>query len=83
MTDPIIVSRFAKNRTDEIVVALHEYGGELYVDVRSYVPAGGQTVPTKKGVRFNIALVGNLIDGLRAASAEAFRRGAVDEPNEE
>lgn len=81
LTEPQIVGRFSKNRSgDEVVISLHPYGRDLFVDIRVYVVAGGRSLPTKKGLRIGVALIAELIDGLREASAEAFRLGGLDEP---
>lgn len=77
-----VVGRFRKNRTDEVVVALVDHHGVLFADARVYAVfgEGNEPRPTRKGIRIRADLVGALIDALRDASAEAWRRGAIDEP---
>ncbi len=50
-----VISRFRKNASEEIRVAIREYHGRRLVDVRVFAGARGQeTVPTKKGVSIPI-----------------------------
>lgn len=70
MIEPLTVTEFVKNNVETIRVALVEYGGHQFCDVRilaGYVGACGDRQPTKKGICFKVGLLPNLIAALQAA----------------
>jgi hypothetical protein len=70
------ISIVPRNATMEIRVALGEYHGHRYVDVRNYVdpPSTGRAalgrVPTRKGIAIPLAALDDVIRGLQKARAE-------------
>ncbi len=75
----------AKNKTEELRVALKEFKGIDYLDVRTYVEpnadAGQGRVPTKKGVALAVAKLPELISALQQAESEARAAGLL--PNQD
>ena len=52
-----------KNRDDELRVALKEYEGHPYVDVRTFTEyQSGEVGPTKKGVTIGVSKLCQLIE---------------------
>ena len=60
-----------KNRGEEFRVAIKEFKGRRYLDVRSYVEPystlDGDRVPTKKGITIPFVKLGEIIEALQAA----------------
>ena len=56
-----------KSETDIIRIALNEFKGREYVDIRQHFKnEDGEYTPTKKGVTFNPELIDEVIEGLTA-----------------
>jgi hypothetical protein len=52
-----IVARLRKSELEEVVVAIRNYGGADFVDIRTFFGARNQeTKPTRKGVTIPFAL---------------------------
>jgi hypothetical protein len=68
-----------KNSREEIRVSLDEFKGTRLVDLRlfSTFTAANVPMPTKKGVSLSVAKLGELIDGLEKARAEAVELGWI------
>ena len=68
------VSEFDKNSVEKIRVALQDYKGQEYCDVRVWVNNSGskEPTPTRKGVTFSVELIEDLIAGLEKARDRVF-----------
>jgi len=52
---PMEVGRVPKTKKDVYIVAVNEYNGKIYIDVRLHVLLdNGETLPTKKGITLNM-----------------------------
>lgn len=59
--DPIIISEFQKNKTEDFRLSLTEYQGHNLLDFRIYFKdKEGESKPTKKGVTVNVKLFSQL-----------------------
>jgi hypothetical protein len=57
----------SEQRSDVVRVTRQRFKGEEYLDIRLYFKgAEGDFVPTRKGVTVRLALVPELIEGLRS-----------------
>ena len=55
--DPIVISEFPKNKTEDFRLSLTEYQGHNLIDFRIYFKdKQGESKPTKKGVTVNVKL---------------------------
>ncbi|MBW1853851.1 MAG: transcriptional coactivator p15/PC4 family protein [Deltaproteobacteria bacterium] len=55
--DPIVISEFPKNKTEDFRLSLTEYQGHNLLDFRIYFKdKQGESKPTKKGVTVNVKL---------------------------
>jgi hypothetical protein len=55
--DPIVISEFPKNKTEDFRLSLTEYQGHNLIDFRIYFKdTQGESKPTKKGVTVNVKL---------------------------
>ena len=55
--DPIVISEFPKNKTEDFRLSLTEYQGHNLIDFRIYFKdKEGESKPTKKGVTVNVKL---------------------------
>lgn len=71
----IIVGRIKKNAREQIRVALAEYKGHRYVDLRIVVPdPDGGDRPTKSGLTLKLSAIPELAELLNRAQAEASTR---------
>ncbi len=75
------IATIEKNKIEELRVALKEYKGHDYVDVRTYVEPyadeGQGRVPTKKGVALALTKLPELIAALQQAESEAREAGLL------
>jgi hypothetical protein len=56
-----------KSETEKIMIALREYKGKKYVDIRQHFKAdSGDYLPTKKGITFSPEALDEAIEGLKA-----------------
>ncbi len=54
-----IVARLRKNEVEEVVIAVRNFEGSDFVDIRTFFGARGQeTKPTRKGVTIPLAMYG-------------------------
>jgi hypothetical protein len=76
-TPPIAVIK--KNTQDELRVTLDEFRGARLVDIRvfSTFTAANVPMPTKKGVAIGVGKIGDLIEALGKAKAEAEAMGWI------
>ncbi len=59
--DPIVISEFPKNKTEDFRLSLTEYQGHKLLDLRIYFKdKEGESKPTKKGVTVNVKLFSQL-----------------------
>jgi hypothetical protein len=76
--DPIIISRFWKNRRhDAVEVSLKSYLENNLCDVRIYTLRGGVLEPTTKGVSVVIARLPDLAKAINKAMAKAKELGLL------
>jgi hypothetical protein len=76
--EPIIISRFWKNRRhDAVEVSLKSYLENNLCDVRTYILRDGVLVPTTKGVSVVIARLPDLAKAINKAMAEAKELGLL------
>jgi len=55
--DPILISDFPKNKTEDFKLSLTEYQGHTLLDFRIYFKNNeGESKPTKKGITLNVKL---------------------------
>jgi len=53
--EPIVISEFQKNKTEDFKLSLTEYQGHTLLDFRVYFKdKEGESRPTKKGVTLNV-----------------------------
>ena len=75
------IATIEKNKIEELRVALKEYKGHDYVDVRTYVEPyadeGQGRAPTKKGVALALTKLPELIAALQQAESEARAAGLL------
>ncbi|MCQ2957888.1 MAG: transcriptional coactivator p15/PC4 family protein [Candidatus Gastranaerophilales bacterium] len=81
MADPQILATVPRSATEEIQIAINEYKGKKYLDLRVYYTTddGASWNPTKKGVTFSPE---KLID-LKAAIETAIQEFGVEEEQTE
>ena len=80
MSDPNVIAMIPKNNRETIRVALDEYRGANFVDIRIMVAAdrpGAEPMFTKKGVAVGFKRIPELIRALQLALDEAARRGLL------
>ena len=79
-----VVATIAKNKREEVRVALTEYEGHDLCDVRIFAEpyAGDEWVATKKGVCLGVAKLPGLIAALQRAEAEARANGLIQDQGE-
>jgi hypothetical protein len=79
------ITTIEKNRTEELRVALKEYKGHRYADIRTYcdpyADEGQGRVPTRKGVTLSLTKLPKLIAALQQAESEARAAGLL--PNQD
>jgi hypothetical protein len=84
ITEPIIISRFWKNRAhDAIEVSLKSFEGNNLCDVRMYVMRGGVLVPSTKGVSVVIPRLPDLAKAVSKALAKARELGLLEGEGEQ
>jgi hypothetical protein len=60
---------------DKIIVALKEFKGKEYIDIRTYFENdNGDWIPTKKGVTFSPESLDEMIDILKSAKKKGSDR---------
>jgi hypothetical protein len=81
MSDGPAIAMIPKNKNETIRVALGEFKGAHFADIR-IVTAGedGKVVFTPKGVACPLRRLPALIDALKSAYEEAQRRGLFNKP---
>jgi hypothetical protein len=80
MTAPSPIAVIAKNKNEEIRVALSEYNGHDLINIRIWADprdGGTERIPTKAGVCCRVALLPALIEALQEAEAEARLAGLL------
>ncbi|MGH6978002.1 MAG: transcriptional coactivator p15/PC4 family protein [Brevundimonas sp.] len=84
MSEPQYFDTIAKNKAEDVRVALDAYYGIDLIDVRTWRDVRGDDgeivrVPSKKGISLKVAELPALIAALTAARNEAVRRGLLTE----
>ncbi len=83
----IDIATIEKNRSEELRIALKEFKGRHYLDVRTYCEPysdeGQGRVPTKKGVTVPLAKLPELIEALQKTEAEARAAGLLRETEDQ
>ena len=86
MTDSdqdITIATIEKNRSEAVRIALKEFKGRHYLDIRTYIEPyadeGQGRVPTRKGVTVPLAKLPALIEGLQAAERRARDKGLLQD----
>jgi hypothetical protein len=55
--DPIVISEFQKNKTEDFRLSITEYQGHTLLDFRIFFKdKEGESKPTKKGITLNVKL---------------------------
>jgi hypothetical protein len=83
LNEPIIISRFWKNRrrNESVHVSLSEFEGHCLINVRVYCTGtDGIDRPTPKGVAMGILKLPQLARSLADAETQARKLGLLDEP---
>jgi hypothetical protein len=60
----IPVHTFAKNKREQIRIALNEYQGHEYIDIRTFYSTDGQFKPSSKGITLKKELYPELLKGV-------------------
>lgn len=69
-----IIATIKKNEKEQIQVALAEYRGTTFIDVRVYWENDqGEWLPSKKGIALNKDSIDKVIDALQQASKKLER----------
>ncbi len=80
------IATIEKNRSEELRIALKEYEGHDYVDIRTftepYSDHGQGRVPTKKGITLAVRKLPVLIDAIREAEERARAAGLLKSETE-
>jgi hypothetical protein len=80
------ITTIEKNRTEELRVALKDYKGHDYVDVRTYVEPyadeGQGRIPTKRGVTLKPEDLAKLIAALQEAEKQVRAAGLLTSKQE-
>ena len=82
LPEPVVVSRFWKNRgrAESVRVTLSDYEGQAIVNVRVYATGGdGIDRPTVKGVALGIRKLPELAKALAKAETQARELGLLDD----
>jgi hypothetical protein len=81
LEEPVIVSRFFKNRRhDQIVTSLETYEGHNLVNIRTwFTDKAGIDRPTAKGISLVVRRLPDLLKALSAAQAKAIELGLLDD----
>lgn len=62
------IAKIEKSATEEIIIQATEFKGYDLIDIRAWaLREGKESVPTRKGITFNPALLPELIKALQAA----------------
>jgi hypothetical protein len=78
LTEPVIISRFWKNRAhDAIVTELATYEGRNVVDVRQYAMHAGRLKPTHKGISIVVLRLPQLAKAINRALKQAQELGLL------
>lgn len=74
-----LIGSVQRNSQERLQVALSEYRGSPFIDVRIFADlgGGGDLQPTRKGITVRPDRLADLIDTLEDAKAEAERRGLI------
>lgn len=73
-----LIGSVRRNSQERLQVALSEYRGSPFIDVRIFADLGdGEPQPTRKGITVRPDRLADLIDTLEDARAEAERRGLI------
>ncbi|MCJ2099203.1 transcriptional coactivator p15/PC4 family protein [Methylobacterium sp. E-046] len=70
MTAPTLIATVMKNNTEEVRVSLTSFNGFDLVDIRTFarlIGAGGEPLPTKRGICLGRDRLPDLIAALREA----------------
>lgn len=81
MSEPLIISQFAKNSRETVRVSLDEFRGRQLINVRVCVPlseTSGILAPTKAGVALSVALLPQLLHALIEAKELARQKGWLE-----
>jgi hypothetical protein len=80
LAEPVIVSRFWKNRQhDAIVVELSTFEGRNVLDVRTNVMSHGRLVPTPKGISIAVLRLPDLAKAINKALKQARELGLLSD----
>jgi Transcriptional Coactivator p15 (PC4) len=85
LDEPIIISRFWKNRrrAESVRIELSEYEGHVLINVRIWATGtDGIDRPTLKGVSMGIGKLPELARSLVKAEAKAHELGLLDDKSE-
>jgi hypothetical protein len=71
------VAEILKNEREKICIALRDYRGHRFIDVRLYTASGAEFFPTPKGISIRPDLLRSLIEALEAAKVAAIEEGLI------
>ncbi len=78
MADDQLIATIEKSATSELRVQIREYRGVTFVDIRTYATSDATgKAPTHKGVTVPPDKVGELIEALQDAEAQARAAGLI------
>lgn len=64
----MLIGEIAKSGTDKIMVAVKEFKGKTYIDIRTFFEnEAGEMVPTKKGISLTPENLDEIIELLKKA----------------
>ena len=67
VTEVAVVLKFKKNDREEIQIAIREFEGRTYGEIRAWYWAEGGTQKPGKGVTFKLEMIDGLLEALRDA----------------
>lgn len=74
---PITVGDIAKNARERIVVAIAEFKGHVYLDVRIHARSDDGAIPTKSGITLRPDMIAEFRNILARAESEMKARGLI------
>ena len=81
MAEDQLIATIQKSATSELRVQIREYRGSTFVDIRTYATSDATgKAPTHKGVTLPPEKLGELIEALREAEAQARAAGLIPAP---
>lgn len=75
--EPVVIGSMQKNSRERVVVAIKEFRGRPFVDVRMHFQKGDEIIPTREGVTLRPELLAEFQKLVNAAIKAARDRGLI------